>query len=188
MKIAAATRRSDVGGVALGIGSPQAAATRSPRSAPPWAMRHRRTRREFLVQADIDGMEMIIGVTHDPAFGPIVLAGLGGTTVEVIGDVAVRITPLSNTDVDEMLRSLRSYRLLTGYRQTPPLDVAAFAELLHRVSNINGQRHPRDHRTRPQPGIRPPARRGRRRRPHPPHRLTGSFHIVLAWARQAWRR
>ena len=81
-------------------------------------------------------MEMIVGVTHDPAFGPLILAGLGGTTVEVVGDVAVRITPLSNTDVDEMLRSLRSYRLLTGYRQTPPLDVAAFAELLHRVSNM----------------------------------------------------
>ena len=90
---------------------------------------------EFLVQEQIrDGVEMIIGVTHGPAFGPLVLAGLGGTTVEVLGDVAVRITPLSNTDVDEMLHSLRSYRLLTGYRQSPPLDVAAFAELLHRVS------------------------------------------------------
>ena len=80
------------------------------------------------------GVETIVGVTHDPAFGPLVLAGLGGTFVEVLGDVAVRITPLSDTDVDEMLRSLRSYRLLTGYRQSPPLDVAAFAELLHRVS------------------------------------------------------
>lgn len=55
-------------------------------------------------------------------------ADLGGTTVEVLGDVAVRITPLSNTDVDEMLRSLRSYRLLTGCRQLPPLNVPAFAE------------------------------------------------------------
>ncbi len=51
----------------------------------------------------------------------------------MLGDVAMRITPLSTTDVDEMLRSLRSYRLLTGYRRSPPLDVAAFAELLHRV-------------------------------------------------------
>jgi acetate---CoA ligase (ADP-forming) len=90
---------------------------------------------EFLVQEQIrDGVEMIVGVSHDPAFGPLVLAGLGGTTAEVLGDVAVRITPLSNTDVDEMLHSPRSYRLLTGYRQSPPLDVAAFAELLHRVS------------------------------------------------------
>ena len=90
---------------------------------------------EFLVQEQVrDGVEMIVGMSHDPAFGPLVLAGLGGTMVELLGDMAVRITPLSDTDVDEMLRSLRSYRLLTGYRQSPPLDVAAFAELLHRVS------------------------------------------------------
>jgi acetate---CoA ligase (ADP-forming) len=136
VKIAAAIHKSDVGGVALGITTPQAAAD---------AITAIRTRlseadlagqaAEFLVQEQIgDGVEMIVGVTHDPAFGPLVVAGLGGTMVEVLGDVAVRITPLSDTDVDEMLHSLRSYRLLTGYRQSPPLDVAAFAELLHRVS------------------------------------------------------
>jgi acetate---CoA ligase (ADP-forming) len=136
VKIAAAIHKSDVGGVALGISTPQAAAQavttiRAALTEEGLAGQAR----EFLVQEQIhDGVEMIVGVTHDPAFGPLVLAGLGGTMVEVLGDVAVRITPLSNTDVDEMLRSLRSYRLLTGYRQTPPLDVAAFAELLHRVS------------------------------------------------------
>ena len=122
--------------VALGIATPQAAA------AAVTAIRAALTdagipehAAEFLVQEQIrDGVEMIAGVTHDPAFGPLVMAGLGGTTAEVLGDVAVRITPLSDTDVDEMLRSLRSYRLLTGYRQSPPLDVAAFAELLHRIS------------------------------------------------------
>jgi acetate---CoA ligase (ADP-forming) len=136
VKIAAAIHKSDVGGVALGITTPQAAAQAVT------AIRARLAQAglaaqagEFLVQEQIrDGVEMIVGVTHDPAFGPLVLAGLGGTAVEVLGDVAVRITPLSNTDVDEMLRSLRSYRLLTGYRQSPPLDVAALAELLHRVS------------------------------------------------------
>jgi acetate---CoA ligase (ADP-forming) len=136
VKIAAAIHKSDVGGVALGITTPQAAADAVT------AIRDRLSRAglagqgaAFLVQEQIcDGVEMIVGVTHDPAFGPLVLAGLGGTMVEVLGDVAVRITPLSDTDVDEMLRSLRSYRLLTGYRQSPPLDVAAFAELLHRVS------------------------------------------------------
>jgi acyl-CoA synthetase (NDP forming) len=136
VKIAAAIHKSDVGGVALGIDSPQAAAeaVTAIRAivAEAGVAEHAA---EFLVQEQIrDGVEMIVGVTHDPAFGPLVLAGLGGTFVEVLGDVAVRITPLSDTDVDEMLRSLRSYRLLTGYRQSPPLDVAAFAELLHRVS------------------------------------------------------
>ena len=136
VKIAAAIHKSDVGGVALGISTPQAAAqaVTTIRAALTEAGLAGQAR-EFLVQEQIgDGVEMIVGVTHDPAFGPLVLAGLGGTIVEVLGDVAVRITPLSNTDVDEMLRSLRSYRLLTGYRQSPPLDVAAFAELLHRVS------------------------------------------------------
>ncbi len=136
VKIAAAIHKSDVGGVALGITTPQAAADAVTAI---WARLSEAglggQAAEFLVQEQIrDGVEMIVGVTHDPAFGPLVLAGLGGTAVEVLGDVAVRITPLSDTDVDEMLRSLRSYRLLTGYRQSPPLDVAAFAELLHRVS------------------------------------------------------
>ena len=121
VKIAAAIHKSDVGGVVLGIDSPQAAAeaVTAIRAivAEAGIAEHAA---EFLIQEQIrDGVEMIVGVTHDPAFGPLVLAGLGGTFVEVLGDVAVRITPLSDTDVDEMLRSLRSYRLLTGYRQSP---------------------------------------------------------------------
>ena len=121
VKIAAAIHKSDVGGVVLGIDSPQAAAEAVTAvraiAAEAGVAEHAA---EFLIQEQIrDGVEMIVGVTHDPAFGPLVLAGLGGTLVEVLGDVAVRITPLSDTDVDEMLRSLRSYRLLTGYRQSP---------------------------------------------------------------------
>ena len=75
---------------------------------------------EFLVQEQIsDGVEMIAGVAHDPAFGPLVLAGLGGMTVEVFGDVAVRITPLSDTDVDAPLAAL-----LPAAHRVPP-DPAA---------------------------------------------------------------
>ena len=136
VKVAAAMHKSDVGGVALGIDSPRGAAEalvaiRESLSDAGLAEQAN----EFLVQEQVrDGVEMIVGMSHDPAFGPLVLAGLGGTMVELLGDIAIRITPLSDADVDEMLRSLRSYRLLTGYRQSPPLDVAAFAELLHRVS------------------------------------------------------
>ena len=136
VKIAAAIHKSDVGGVSLGLDSPSAASealVAIRRSLNDAGLAEHTG--EFLVQEQVlDGVEMIVGVNHDPAFGPLVLAGLGGTMVELLGDVAVRITPLSDTDVDEMLRSLRSYRMLTGYRNSPPLDVAAFAELLHRVS------------------------------------------------------
>ena len=101
VKIAAAIHKSDVGGVVAGIDSPRAAAEAVTAIRAVLAdadiAGHAA---EFLVQEQIrGGVEMIVGVTHDPAFGP--LAGrLGGTSVEVLGDVAVRITPLSNTDVD----------------------------------------------------------------------------------------
>ncbi len=77
---------------------------------------------------------MVVGVSHDRTFGPILMAGMGGTLVELLKDVAVRIHPLTDVDVDEMLTSLRGYRLLTGYRGSDPVDVEAFKALLFRLS------------------------------------------------------
>ncbi|MDA8357668.1 MAG: GNAT family N-acetyltransferase [Actinomycetota bacterium] len=138
VKVAAAIHKSDVGGVLVGLDTPNGA------SDAVTAIRESLARagmaehgHEFLVQEQVlDGVEMIVGVNHDPAFGPLVLIGLGGSNVELLGDVALRLTPLSDVDIDEMLRSLRSYPLLTGYRNSPPMDVAALAELLHRVSAL----------------------------------------------------
>jgi acyl-CoA synthetase (NDP forming) len=64
------------------------------------------------------------------------MVGLGGTLVELLGDVAVRIAPLTDNDVEDMLQSLKSYRLLTGYRGAPALDVDALRQVLHRVSAL----------------------------------------------------
>lgn len=136
VKVAAPIHKSDVGGVALGLESPEGAAQAVERiRAALTAAGLGEAAAELVVQEQVhDGVEMIVGVSHDPSFGPLVMAGLGGTAVELLGDVAMRLTPLSDTDVDEMLRSLRSYRLLTGYRQSPPLDVGAFEDLLYRIS------------------------------------------------------
>ena len=68
--------------------------------------------------------------------GPILMAGMGGTLVELLKDVSVRIHPLTDVDVDEMLRSLRGWPLLSGYRGSPPLDVEALQRLLFRVSEM----------------------------------------------------
>jgi acyl-CoA synthetase (NDP forming) len=68
---------------------------------------------------------MIIGVVHDPLFGPVVACGAGGTLVELIKDVAIRLTPLTQEDAADMVRSLKTYPLLTGYRGRPPCDVGA---------------------------------------------------------------
>ena len=91
----------------------------------------------FLVQAMApSGVELIVGVVQDRAFGPLIACGAGGTSAELLRDVAVRLTPLSDLDAGEMLRSLKTFALLEEYRGLPPSDVAGVEELLQRVSAL----------------------------------------------------
>lgn len=80
------------------------------------------------------GVEMLVGVVHDPQFGPVVACGAGGVQVELLKDVSVRLTPLSNEDAAEMIRELKTYPLLRGFRGSVPCDVAALEDGLLRVS------------------------------------------------------
>ena len=80
------------------------------------------------------GVEMLVGVVHDPQFGPVVACGAGGVQVELLRDVSVRLTPLAKADASEMIRGLKTYPLLTGFRGAPVCDVAALEEGLLRVS------------------------------------------------------
>ena len=82
------------------------------------------------------GVELLLGVVHDPSFGPVIVCGAGGTAAELIGDVAVRITPLTDLDAREMLSSLRTFPLLDGYRGAPRCDVAAIEDVLLRLSAL----------------------------------------------------
>ena len=82
------------------------------------------------------GVEMIVGVVHDRQFGPVVACGAGGVLVELLKDVSVRLAPLSRRDADEMVRELRSFPLLTGYRGSAPGDVAALVDTILRVSAL----------------------------------------------------
>jgi acetate---CoA ligase (ADP-forming) len=91
----------------------------------------------FLVQRMVgEGVELLVGVVHDASFGPVIACGAGGTAVELLKDVAVRITPLTDLDAAEMVRSLATYPLLDGYRGAPRADVAALEDLLLRVSAL----------------------------------------------------
>jgi acyl-CoA synthetase (NDP forming) len=91
----------------------------------------------FFVQAMAPaGVELIVGVVQDAAFGPLLACGAGGTSTELLGDVTARLTPLSDLDARDMLRSLRIFPLLEGYRGAPPCDVPALEELLLRVSAL----------------------------------------------------
>jgi acetyl coenzyme A synthetase (ADP forming)-like protein len=89
----------------------------------------------FVVQRMVKrGVEMLVGVVHDPQFGPVVACGAGGVQVELLRDVSVRITPLSKEDASEMIRELKTYPLLTGFRGSSATNVAALEEGLLRVS------------------------------------------------------
>jgi len=91
----------------------------------------------FIVQRmNSGGIEMLVGIAHDPQFGPVVACGAGGVFVELMRDVSVRLTPLTSDDASEMIRSLKSYPLLTGFRSSPVCDTAALEECLLRVSTM----------------------------------------------------
>jgi acyl-CoA synthetase (NDP forming)/RimJ/RimL family protein N-acetyltransferase len=81
-------------------------------------------------------VELVVGVTSEPVFGPVVVLGLAGELAEVLDDRTARLTPLTDTDAEAMIGALRAAPLLLGHRGTPPVDLAALADLLHRVSRL----------------------------------------------------
>lgn len=87
------------------------------------------------------GVEVMVGMTEDPLFGPLVAFGLGGIHVEILADVSFRVTPLTDRDAREMVESIRGYRLLKGYRGHPPADVDAIQEILLRISRLVEEVH-----------------------------------------------
>jgi acyl-CoA synthetase (NDP forming) len=93
--------------------------------------------RAFIVQDMVtEGVEMLVGLVHDPLFGPLLACGAGGVQAELIKDVSVRITPLREGDAAEMVRSLQTYPLLEGFRGAPRADVGALEEVLLRMSAL----------------------------------------------------
>ncbi len=89
----------------------------------------------FVVQEMIgDGVELLVGVAQDQRFGPVLACGTGGTNTELLKDVAVRLTPVTDFDATEMLSELRTFQLLRGYRGSEPCDIEAVERILLRVS------------------------------------------------------
>ncbi len=82
----------------------------------------------------LDGQEMLIGMSRDPTFGPVLTVGLGGIFVEILEDVAFRLPPIGPSDAREMLHELRGYKLLAGARGQAPADLDALADAIARVS------------------------------------------------------
>jgi acyl-CoA synthetase (NDP forming) len=82
------------------------------------------------------GIEIIVGAKSDPEWGPVVLAGFGGVTAEILHDVCIVTPDMTAQRIIAALLGLRQAPLLTGWRGSPPLDLAALAELILRLGQI----------------------------------------------------
>ena len=130
--------KSDVGGVKVGLTS-SAAVGRAYDEVMSSARTH-------APQAQIQGVtvqkmarpgiEVILGVTRDSQFGPVLMFGLGGVMVEVLKDVAFRIPPLTRLDASQMIREIKGYPILQGVRGQPPVDIGALEDALLKLSGF----------------------------------------------------
>ena len=125
--------RTDAGGVRVDLRTPHEVAEGYRRLAADFGPRLKRV----LVQPMLaGGVEVHIGVVQEPVFGPLVVLGSGDAATEAPGDQVARLTPLTDADAGEMIRSVHAAPLLAGRRGTPPADTAALAGALLRVSKL----------------------------------------------------
>jgi acetyl coenzyme A synthetase (ADP forming)-like protein len=130
--------KSDAGGVVRGIHDPAEAAAayrdilaRVKARVPGAAVQG------IIVEQELPpGLELLIGGKTDPAFGKVLTFGLGGTLVEVLRDVAIRLLPLTREEARGMVREIRGYRLIAGYRGESPKDEAALVDLILAVAGM----------------------------------------------------
>jgi acetyltransferase len=134
------SHKSDVGGVVLNLETAEAAAKAAGEMAARVARKRPDARIEgFTVQEMIErprAHELIVGVSEDPVFGPVILFGAGGTAVEVIQDTAIALPPLDLKLARNLIAQTRVARLLSGYRDRPAADLDAVAMTLVRVSQL----------------------------------------------------
>ena len=132
------THKTDVGGVKLDLKSPEevAAAFEEIMAAARRAAPDATVDGVSVQQMARPGIEVIVGVSTDPQFGPVIMFGLGGVLVEVLKDVSFRIIPIATRDARQMIREIKGFPLLEGYRGQDPADLAALESLLLRVSGF----------------------------------------------------
>ena len=130
MKVVGPVHKTDVGGVILNVRNAE------------------QVRKEFhhlneipgaegvLVAQMASGIELFLGAAYERNFGHVVLCGLGGIYVEVLKDVASGLAPLSFSEASSMIRQLKSYRLLKGYRRQPGINIKQFTEIIVRLSSL----------------------------------------------------
>ncbi len=133
------SHKSDVGGVILGIKDVESALKaykqimENVKKNVPNA---RVTGVLYQKMAEPGYIEVIVGATRDPTFGPVIMFGLGGIFVEVLKDVSFRVAPLEPEDAEEMIKEIKTHKILEGYRGMPPRDVESIKDILMKVSKL----------------------------------------------------
>jgi len=140
LKIASAdiVHKSDAGGVKLGLANAQAVGQAYDEIMAAAKQKHPKAKVLGVAVQKMarPGVEVIIGVSKDDQFGPVLMFGLGGILVEVLKDVSFRLVPLAKRDAAEMVREIKGYPLLEGYRGQEAVKISYLENLLLKVSDF----------------------------------------------------
>ena len=128
--------RSDAGAVRLGLDGPTAVRRAAGVMARQLAAAGTTLEGFHVQRMAAAGPELIVGAVSDPAFGPLVACGAGGLAAELLGDIQVRLAPLGPREADGMLRDLKTFPLLDGYRGCPRADLGSVRDLVLRVGAL----------------------------------------------------
>ena len=130
--------KSDVGGVELNLGSSTGVGKAYDQIMASVKKKEPKAKVEGVaVQKMADpGVEVIVGMSKDSTFGPVIMFGLGGIMVEVMKDVSFRIVPLLRRDAREMIKEIKGYPLLNGYRGSEPVDTRKLEDIILKVSSF----------------------------------------------------
>ena len=137
------SHKSDIGGVKLGLKTAEevTAAFDEIIAAAKKAQPKAKVDGVSVQQMARPGVEVIMGMTQDPQFGPVLMFGLGGIFVEVLKDVSFRLVPIAARDARQMVQEIKGHPLLEGYRGQEPADIEALERLLLRLSEFI-EKHP----------------------------------------------
>lgn len=130
VKVVGPVHKSDVGGVVLNVGTSEHLAREFDR------MMQITDATAVMVQKMIKGTELFIGAKYEPRFGHVVLCGLGGIFVEVLKDVSSGLAPLSYAEADNMISSLRGYKIIKGTRGQKGLNEKKYSDIIVRLSTL----------------------------------------------------
>jgi acyl-CoA synthetase (NDP forming) len=133
------THKSDLGLVRLGVASARDVRTTYDdlmRKAQRAAGKHGRIDGVLVSETVEGGVETVVGVSHDPLFGPVVMVGVGGVFVEVLRDVSFRVPPFDRDEAERMVRELRGFPLLQGLRGRKPSDIGALVDVVMDVQRL----------------------------------------------------